>query len=680
MHVGFESFSPSFGDGYLDDSLLSHHDRDDDDYSDDYSPINNPYIVRRHHHHVSPHVSNSPSSTSSSSYTTSASRPVPFVRRLTYDGVDSSSHPNMLASSLPTPSIAIPIPIPDNNRTHHQEEANTAHAPPQTQTYAHVQATYDTAASGRATVSALSALPPLSRSAPLPVSPTAGREHIITTTSFADLANESNSSISGHASPSPSPTPTPRLPSPSMSPIPIAISPLPLVAPQHAQGPVTPTYALIDFATTTTPPNPLTIDDLLVHPPPEWALCTICFEVFKRPSITRCGHTFCHPCIVKLTQSGSATSSHCPLCRKRIEGLADISSNYQMKQVISGMLVRCKNGFEAGPAPPEEDTGQDNDDEASFVYLSPSSSTTTLPDHFVQSTSASSSSSLMSSSSSLSPSSPHPTPLVWRPSPNGCQAIFEYGTRSSHEASCGHVVVSCYNEGCRERVKRKDRDAHMAQCPYRATRCLLCRETVQHFAQEKHGQECPEKTVYCPLNCGDTYLRREAAQHQAVCPVAVTPCPHAPFGCRVSSRRDALSKHLPSCPYEGIKDYLLHTQQQMQHLMQVTRSQHQEIRVLQTALAAQGMELTMLKRNMQGASSPTTQTDQARHIPIPVPHLTTATSATPTTTTTTGDPAPSLGSSLRARLESFARGAQSARPVFSPYNPAQHEDDANETS
>jgi len=185
---------------------------------------------------------------------------------------------------------------------------------------------------------------------------------------------------------------------------------------------------------------------------------------------------------------------------------------------------------------------------------------------------------------------------IWRPSPDGCQETFEYGNRALHETTCGHTLVVCFNEGCPTRVKRKDLESHMASCPYRVIRCLLCKETVLYFAQEKHGLHCPEKTLYCPLNCGNTYVRREQVLHTASCPAAIAPCLHSQYGCTYEGRRDTINNHLEGCPYEGIKGYISTTQQQIQHLLQLTRSQHQELRVLQTALATQGMELAMIKR------------------------------------------------------------------------------------
>lgn len=72
-------------------------------------------------------------------------------------------------------------------------------------------------------------------------------------------------------------------------------------------------------------------------------------------------------------------------------------------------------------------------------------------------------------------------------------------------------------------------------------------------------------------------------------------CLHKTFGCQFVGKRDEHTTHLQSCAYEGIKDYLTKTQEQMQQLMNITRGQQKEIKALKAALALQAAEITSLR-------------------------------------------------------------------------------------
>lgn len=154
----------------------------------------------------------------------------------------------------------------------------------------------------------------------------------------------------------------------------------------------------------------------------------------------------------------------CPLCRQKIEGIVELNSNYQMKQVIGGLIVHCKYGMK-------------------LVQTIPVSSfpRTSSPPHSSAHT-PSNSTNFLSSSYPISINQVETS--MWCVDSSGCTECFEYGEREKHEPQCGHAQVTCFNEGCIIKVKRKDIEAHMADCAHRVLKCSLCGDMIQHQFQE----------------------------------------------------------------------------------------------------------------------------------------------------------------------------------------------------
>ena len=61
-------------------------------------------------------------------------------------------------------------------------------------------------------------------------------------------------------------------------------------------------------------------------------VCPICFNLLKEAHITRCGHTFCHECIMKCFE----TSSRCPKCNCDLENRqGDIFPNFLLNELVA---------------------------------------------------------------------------------------------------------------------------------------------------------------------------------------------------------------------------------------------------------------------------------------------------------------------------------------------------------
>ena len=68
-------------------------------------------------------------------------------------------------------------------------------------------------------------------------------------------------------------------------------------------------------------------------------LCPICFEFLQEAYVTRCGHTFCHGCIVK----SLSQSARCPKCNYHMEKpLESIFPNFAVDELVSRYSSRRK--------------------------------------------------------------------------------------------------------------------------------------------------------------------------------------------------------------------------------------------------------------------------------------------------------------------------------------------------
>jgi E3 ubiquitin-protein ligase RFWD2 len=67
--------------------------------------------------------------------------------------------------------------------------------------------------------------------------------------------------------------------------------------------------------------------------------CPICFELLQEAHVTKCGHTFCHECIVKSLQ----LSSRCPKCNFHLEKpLEAIFPNFAINELVSKYRSRAQ--------------------------------------------------------------------------------------------------------------------------------------------------------------------------------------------------------------------------------------------------------------------------------------------------------------------------------------------------
>jgi len=373
-------------------------------------------------------------------------------------------------------------------------------------------------------------------------------------------------------------------------------------------------------------PEP-SLDDRLLVAPPDWATCCVCHEIFKQPTTTMCGHSFCYDCIIEVIHRKGT----CPLCRHPI-GLNEITEDKQTNQAISGLTVRCKYALRL-VSPPSLPIASSFSPSSSLSTMGstppipfPSSSTSHYPSNTTITTTTSSSSSTTTTSrgGTSSPiairnSPSHPplsharslpsalpsffrTAAKWVPYPNACEATFTLAQQVAHEADCPHRPVVCYNDGCNENVKSKDLELHMESCARRVVQCHDCKDMFLLVDESSHDKSCPEKELGCPYTCNVKVRRKEQVEHLTVCTNMEVTCAHAQYGCPYKGVRAAYAEHQASCMYKGMAAVLGGLAQQVAQLALDNKNQahtiatlQQELRMVQAQVREQAAEIRILR-------------------------------------------------------------------------------------
>ena len=60
-------------------------------------------------------------------------------------------------------------------------------------------------------------------------------------------------------------------------------------------------------------------------------LCPICFEIYREAHMTKCGHSFCHECILKSMEQ----SPRCPKCNFQLESKESLFPNFILDELVA---------------------------------------------------------------------------------------------------------------------------------------------------------------------------------------------------------------------------------------------------------------------------------------------------------------------------------------------------------
>nr|XP_034967160.1 TNF receptor-associated factor 5 isoform X2 [Zootoca vivipara]XP_034967161.1 TNF receptor-associated factor 5 isoform X2 [Zootoca vivipara]XP_034967162.1 TNF receptor-associated factor 5 isoform X2 [Zootoca vivipara]XP_034967163.1 TNF receptor-associated factor 5 isoform X2 [Zootoca vivipara]XP_034967164.1 TNF receptor-associated factor 5 isoform X2 [Zootoca vivipara] len=126
-----------------------------------------------------------------------------------------------------------------------------------------------------------------------------------------------------------------------------------------------------------------------------------------------------------------------------------------------------------------------------------------------------------------------------------CNAKTSLGRYQDHLQQCLFESVQCTNEGCCEKMIRKDLQEHLGlQCSYRKELCQYCKECVTSIDLKTHERtDCPDYPLICPHGCPQIILTKEVDEHAVICPEVKIDCPYKKYGCSTKIKRGKLSEH-----------------------------------------------------------------------------------------------------------------------------------------
>ena len=110
---------------------------------------------------------------------------------------------------------------------------------------------------------------------------------------------------------------------------------------------------------------------------------------------------------------------------------------------------------------------------------------------------------------------------------------------------CQHQVIGCGN-GCGQEMKRSDVGEHeKSHCPKRKATCAQCgKQDLSDLILGDHIKSCPEMKLPCyNEGCHETIKRCNMEKHQDICPHALVSCPYSSIGCYAAIKRYHLAQH-----------------------------------------------------------------------------------------------------------------------------------------
>ena len=197
----------------------------------------------------------------------------------------------------------------------------------------------------------------------------------------------------------------------------------------------------------------------------------------------------------------------------------------------------------------------------------------------------------------------------------GCKWVGEIGALSNHLTSdkgCEYVAVSCTNEGCYKRIKRRELEIHVnTECTERPYECDYCghRDTYYNitgnkeyleFFPESHYSECPKFPLPCPNKCGVRDIKREEIpEHRSSCPLEPLDCPFKDAGCTKKIIRRQMDVHMTA----NIQQHMMIIFEAHLQLKQAHLQLKRDTCILKSTLA---VEMSNLEASLQNALSETT--------------------------------------------------------------------------
>ena len=115
----------------------------------------------------------------------------------------------------------------------------------------------------------------------------------------------------------------------------------------------------------------------------------------------------------------------------------------------------------------------------------------------------------------------------------------------THIQVCHNEKVTC--DKCNDAMQRHQLEIHNNdECRQRDYKCPHCEaDGIYVVMVTSHLEECPDLLLICPNEgCENKIKRREMGSHQQVCPKNVIKCPYHDIGCETEMKREMMDQHM----------------------------------------------------------------------------------------------------------------------------------------
>ncbi|XP_061416769.1 E3 ubiquitin-protein ligase TRAF7 isoform X1 [Lethenteron reissneri] len=125
-----------------------------------------------------------------------------------------------------------------------------------------------------------------------------------------------------------------------------------------------------------------------------------------------------------------------------------------------------------------------------------------------------------------------------------------------------------------------------------------CPFTIRISARKQHEESCDYRPVHCPNNPScPPLLKVNLAVHLKEC--EHIKCVHAKYGCPFAGNQEAFALHLPSCRFEGLKEFLQQTEDRFHELQLSLTQKDQEIGFLRSMLGKLSERLDQHEKSVE---------------------------------------------------------------------------------
>lgn len=137
----------------------------------------------------------------------------------------------------------------------------------------------------------------------------------------------------------------------------------------------------------------------------------------------------------------------------------------------------------------------------------------------------------------------------------------------------GELVVHC-KHGCRLGPDGRTRVVDDTGCPV----------TLKYSERQAHERECDFALMQCPNNPAcPAFRKKDLSVHLKTC--SSVHCPHAKHGCAYSGTQQDLRRHLETCKYEGLKDFLQKAEERTRELAYAVQLKQEDVDFLRSSLS-----------------------------------------------------------------------------------------------